>query len=186
MTRQEFGLFVSALKTYYSKETNLLPNQQAMELWFRELQDIPFPVAEAALRKWVNTNKWSPSIAEIREITVNIVAGDQLTWGESWERFKGAVRKYGHANEKEALESLDPMTRRVAECFGYREFCMSDVSTEQTSRAQFRQIFETLEKREKAHKQLPLPLQQTINQIQEGGLMRLGDGGFGICRSITD
>ena len=184
MTKQEFGLFVSALKTYYSKEQNLLPNQQAMELWYRELQDIPFPVAEAALRKWVNTNKWSPSIAEIREITVSIVDGDQLTWGEAWERFKGAVRRYGMANEKAALESLDPVTRRCAECFGYREFCRSDVNNEQTDRAQFRQIFETLEKREKAKKQLSLPLQQAINQIQASGLMRLGDGGFGDAEKV--
>ena len=56
MDKKEFALFASALRTYYSKE-NLLPNSQAMELWFRQLMDIPYPVAEATLNKWVATNK---------------------------------------------------------------------------------------------------------------------------------
>ena len=85
MDKREFSLFASALRTYYPKE-QILPNAQAMELWFRELQDIPFEVAEASLRKWVTTNKWSPSIAEIREMTANIVDGDQITWAESWRK----------------------------------------------------------------------------------------------------
>ena len=65
MNRKEFALFASALRTYYPRE-KLLPNEQAMELWFNQLQDIPYKVAELTLNKWVATNKWSPSIADIR------------------------------------------------------------------------------------------------------------------------
>lgn len=64
MTEQEFAKFAMGLKTYYPRE-NLLPNRPAMELWYRQLQDLPYEVAETALNKWVSTNKWSPSIAEI-------------------------------------------------------------------------------------------------------------------------
>lgn len=75
MTREEFGVFSSALKTYYPKET-LLPNKAAMELWYRQLQDIPYQIAESALNKWVATNKWSPSIADIRQISSWIINGE--------------------------------------------------------------------------------------------------------------
>ena len=64
MDKKEFGLFAMALKTYYPKE-QLLPNTQAMELWYKHLKDIPLPIAEMALQKWVATNKWSPTICEI-------------------------------------------------------------------------------------------------------------------------
>ena len=57
MNKKEFGIFAAALKTYYPKE-QILPNQQAMELWYRELCDIPYITAEAALRKWVVISKW--------------------------------------------------------------------------------------------------------------------------------
>lgn len=174
MDKKEFGLFASALRTYYPKE-QILPNAQAMELWFRELQDIPYNVAETALRKWVSTNKWSPSIAEIREMTANVVNGDQITWAESWRKLKQAVGKYGLGRQKEAMESFDPITRLCVERFGYRDFCMSDESNEMADRAHFQRIFETIAKRDKENQQMALPLRETIGQIQaQNGLVRLG------------
>lgn len=38
MTKREFGLFAAAIRTYYPRE-NILPNEQAHDLWFRQLQD---------------------------------------------------------------------------------------------------------------------------------------------------
>ena len=75
MTKQEFAQFAMALRTYFPKE-QLLPNTQAMELWYQELADIPFDVAQLTLRKWVSTNKWSPSIAEIRELAATVTDGE--------------------------------------------------------------------------------------------------------------
>lgn len=64
MNKKEFAAFAMALQTYFPRE-QLLPNKQAMELWYRQLKDIPLQIAEMALQKWVATNKWSPSISEI-------------------------------------------------------------------------------------------------------------------------
>lgn len=94
MNKQEFSLFTMALKTYYPRE-NLLPNTQAMELWYQQLQDIPYRTAEAALNQWVATNKWSPSIADIRETAAGVASGEVLDWGEGWEQVLKAIRKYG-------------------------------------------------------------------------------------------
>lgn len=176
MTKQEFAQFAMALRTYYPRE-QILPNQQAMELWYRELQDIPMDVAEATLRKWVSTNKWSPSIAEIRENASCVKDGDPLTWGESWERALTAIRRFGSYRPREALDSLDPLTRKCVESIGFRELCMSENIT--ADRANYRMIFDTMAKREQAHKQLALPLQETIARIQlksmDGNLLTEGD-----------
>lgn len=174
MNKHEFAIFTDALRTYYPREA-LLPNPQAMELWFRELNDIPFPVAEAALRKWVSTNKWSPSIAEIREAAANIQNGDIPDWGDGWEQVCKAIRKYGFYEPKKALESLDPLTRQVVERLGFRNICLSENPT--AERANFRQCYEILAKREQTRQQLALPLQEAIKQIQTSGFMMLGDGG---------
>ena len=168
MEKKEFALFAAALKTYFPKEDKLLPNEQSLELCFRELQDIPYIVAEAALRKWVSTQKWSPSIAEIREMASTIAHGDIPDWGEGWEKVRKAVRKFGLYNERKALESLDPLTRKVVERLGFRELCMSD-ENDTTFRANFRMIYENLAKREKTDQQLALPLREAIAQIQLKG-----------------
>ena len=163
MDKKEFGLFASALRTYYPKE-QILPNQQAMELWYRELQDIPFPVAEAALRQWVATNKWSPSIAEIREVAATVQHGSVKDWGEAWEQVLTAVRKYGIYNQGKALDSMDQMTRTAAERTGFRNICLSEnIATE---RANFRMIYESLSAQEKSRQQIALPLQEVIKMIQ--------------------
>lgn len=178
MDKKEFSMFAMALKTYYPRET-LLPNQQAMELWFRELCDIPFNVAEMALRKWVATNKWSPSIADIREMTSGIVNGDPLTWGESWEKALNAVRRFGSYNKGAALDSLDPITRKCVESIGYMELCMSE--NIMVERAHFQKVFEVYAKREKTNKQIAAPLLEAISQVQikgiDGQRLQLGSGG---------
>lgn len=177
MDKKEFAAFAMALRTYYPRE-QILPNQQAMELWYREVQDIPFPVAEAALRKWVSTNKWSPSIADIREMTADIQHGEIPDWGEAWESVLKSIRKHGMYNIKGAMESLDPLTRQAVERIGFRELCMSENIA--VDRANFRMVFETLQKREKTKQQLALPLREAIDRIQlqsmDNGMLRIGGG----------
>ena len=167
MDRKEFGLFASALRTYYPRES-LLPNQQAAELWFRQLQDIPYPVAEAALNTWVATNKWSPSIADIREAAASVQHGDVPDWGDAWEVVLRCISKYGSYRESEALASMDEMTRTAVKRIGFRNICMSENIT--ADRANFRMIYEQLSERKKKDQQLSLPLKELIQGIQ-GNLM---------------
>ena len=172
MTKQEFSIFASALRTYYPREA-LLPNQQAMELWYRELQDIPYTVAEAGLRKWVATNKWSPSIADIREITVEVAHGDIAEWGEGWEQVLKAIRLYGTYREAEAMSSLDELTRTCVERLGFKNICMSEnIATE---RANFRMMYEQLAERKKKQQQMSVPLQRLISGMKGQALLEGGN-----------
>lgn len=168
MDKKEFGMFASALRTYYSRE-NLLPNSQALELWFRQLQDIPFPVAEAVLDKWVATNKWSPSIADIRELATEIQIGKLPDWGEAWEETCKAIRRFGMYRAKEGIESLSPLTMETVNRLGWNNLCLSENQT--ADRANFRQCYEIVAKREHEAKILPLPLQETIKQLSQGTKM---------------
>lgn len=164
MDKREFALFAAALKTYYPRET-LLPNNQAMELWFRQLQDIPYRIAEAALNKWVATNKWSPSIADIRELSAGIQHGELPDWGDAWEQVCKAIRKYGSYNQAEAMASLDELTRQCVQRLGYMQLCMSENAM--ADRANFRMIYEQLASRRKQETQLPGSLQKLIQSMRE-------------------
>lgn len=64
MNKQEFAKYAMALKTFYPKE-KILQTDQAMELWYHQLKDIPYDIAQGSLLKWVKENKYSPGIAEI-------------------------------------------------------------------------------------------------------------------------
>ena len=163
MTDKEFATFAMALKTYYPRE-NLLPNDKAMELWFRQLQDIPFKVAEIGLQKWVSLNKWSPSIADIREMASTITKGELPDWGDAWQEVQRAIRCYGSYRADEALESLSPLARKATERIGFTNICMSE--SPEASRANFRMIYESLADREKRDAQIPESVKNMIGQIQ--------------------
>lgn len=168
MDKKQFAVFASALRTFYPRE-NLLPNQQAMELWFKQLSDIPYEIAEATLQKWVSLNKWSPSIADIRETAADVTNGEIADWGDAWEKVLRAISKFGSYNEAKALESMDEMTRTCVKRLGFKNICMSENIA--TDRANFRMIFESLADRKKKEQQTPAALRTLIESIQQQTLM---------------
>jgi hypothetical protein len=172
MNKKEFGLFASALRTYYPKE-KILPNEQALNLWYMQLQDIPYKVAEIILNKWVATNKWSPSIADIREQATDLTQGAAKDWGDAWQEVLKAISKYGSYREDEALASFDETTRRVVKRLGFRNICMSEEI--QVDRANFRMIYEQQQERDKQDAQLPPKLKELIASTSTALL--LGEGG---------
>lgn len=165
MDKNEFSMFSMALKTYYPRE-NLLPNTQAMELWFKQLQDIPYRVAETALNKWVAVNKWSPSIADIRAEAAEIKNGEAPDWGEGWESVLDAIRRYGSYRVDEAMASFELITRRCVERIGFLNICQSENIA--ADRANFRTLYEQLAKKEQKNKQMPKMLKALIEKIQSG------------------
>lgn len=170
MNKKEFAIFASALRTYYPKE-NILPNEQALELWYKQLNDIPYNVAEVTLNKWVATNKWSPSIADIREQATGIVEGEAKEWGEAWQEVLRAISLYGSWEERKAMDSLDETTRKVVKRLGFRNLCFSE--NVQNDRANFRMIYEREQERAKQDAQLPQKLKALISNmpmlLEEGG-----------------
>ena len=170
MNTKEFALLAAAIRTYYPKE-NILPNQQAMELWYRELQDIPYAVAEAGLRQWVSINKWSPTIADIREMVSTVQHGSIPDWGEGWEQVLKAIRMFGMYRIEEAMDSFDPITRQCVERLGFRNICMSENINH--DRANFRMIYEQLQERKKKDVQIALPLKELIQEIQQKGAAQI-------------
>ena len=170
MNKKEFALFASALRTYYPRE-KLLPNEQAMELWFNQLQDIPYKLAELTLNTWVATNKWSPSIADIRENATGLTQGEPKDWGEAWREVLRAINIYGSYPELEALESMDETTKRVVERLGFRNICLSEDI--QVDRANFRMIYEQEIQRAKEDAQIPPRLKELMASMP----LLLGEGG---------
>ncbi len=163
MTRDEFKVLVKGMKAVYAQPT-FIPDQDAFNMWYSLMGDLPYDVCSVAIQKYMLTNKFPPTVAEIRELSSKVVNGDELTWGESWERALNAVRKYGSYNKGAALDSLDPLTRKCVESVGYTELCMSE--NIMVERAHFQKIFDIYAKREQTEKQMPLALQSAIRQLQ--------------------
>lgn len=178
MDKKEFATFAAALRTYFPRET-ILPNQQAMELWYMELQDLSYNVAMMALREHVHTSKWSPSISELRERAATIRDGETPDWGEAWATVQQAIRRKGMYRESEALEGMDEVTRATVERLGFQSLCLSENAV--ADRARFKDIYEQVAQRKKRENQLPESLRLGIKNeraahaiTQAADRMRIG------------
>lgn len=156
MTRQEFSKIAMAIKTYYPN-AQILPNNAAMELWYQQLQDISYKVCTLAVNKWVAINKWSPTIADIREYAAGI-RRQESDWSEAWEELMKNIQVYGYYRVEEGKKALSDLTRKTVERIGYVHICNSENIV--ADRAAFRDIYTGIAKRAEQEKRLPAGIMQ--------------------------
>ena len=147
MTKAEFKMIVAAITTYYD---NAKFTAEKCELWSEQLSDIPYDVMQVALKKWVSLNKWSPTIADLREYCSGACAIPD--WSQGWEEVMQAVRTYGTYRANEAVESLSEVTRETVKRIGFVNICQSEYII--SERAQFEKIYNTIAERKKENLRL--------------------------------
>lgn len=164
MNKEEFKVLCKGLKAVYTQPT-FLPDADAFNVWYSLLKDLDYNVANAAIQKYMLTNKFPPTIADIREQAAEVRAGEKPLWSDGWEEVLLAIRRFGSYRETEALESMTEITRRAVQRLGFRNLCMSE--NIMADRANFRMIFEGIADREHKNKHIPMNLSNLIEGIRE-------------------
>lgn len=177
MPRDQFKILCKGMKAVYTQET-FLPDADAFQIWYALLGDLDFRVLQVAIQKYMLTNKFPPTIADLREIATTICNGEAPDWGESWEKVLNAIRRFGSYRETEALESLDEMTRSIVRRLGFRNLCMSENINQ--DRANFRMIYEQVSERARKENALPIALNNTIKLLNKNNvnMLEFGKGDF--------
>lgn len=162
MTKEEFVKIADAIKTYYPSE-KILPNKQAMQLWYWELEDLPYETAVISLRMHVSTNRFPPTIADLRKGAAQM-SGESRDWSDGWAQFREAVRRFGYYRQEEALASMDDITRRVVSRLGWKDLCTSE--NIMTDRANFRMVYEQEKVKADERAVLPERMRQALDTKQ--------------------
>ena len=169
MNKNEFGIFMAMVRDSYPS-SNFLSTPSQMELWFSFLEDIPFEVIKAGMSKWVTENKFTPSIADLRQMAVDVKLSPDKPWEEAWESVLRAIRYYGSYREDEALSSLDDITRECVNHLGFKRLCMTEESDLGFERANFRDMYNRKSTKKNKDALLPAKLKETIANMQMGAI----------------
>lgn len=165
-SRAEFAVFIRAVNAFFQKDTPF-KNSYACEVWFRALKDIPFKTLNTALSIWVCNNKWSPTIADIRAESMKLSGNNTPDWGEAWNTVQKAIRKYGSYRGKEAIKALENTGNEVlvqtVKRLGFINLCTSENVV--ADRANFRNVYEMLQKSDKELKALTPNIRNAIEEI---------------------
>ena len=90
------------------------------------------------------TNKFKPTVAELREIYTELVSPTISDWSEGWEQVSKAIGHCGMYQEKAAMESFDEITREVVKRLGFQNICLSENIV--ADRARFAEIYQAIKK----------------------------------------
>ena len=112
MTKAEFASIAAAMRTYYPREP-LFQNEHAIELWFKQLRELSATTMQSALEFWVKRNKYSPSIAELRQLTKDIQNGHILDWNELEGKKRAGVVSIEHKKQTRKELELEDSLRRA-------------------------------------------------------------------------
>jgi len=128
MTTKEFALIAAAIKTYFPRD-NILPTERAMELWYEELKDLPYDIANTAVRMHVATNKFPPSIADIRENAAKLspkMREGELNEMEARQMVLKAMRNSIYHAEEEFAKLPPTVQNAVVSTGQLREWAMAE------------------------------------------------------------
>ena len=159
MTREEWAKLVLSIKDLYPAE-KILNTDHAIQLWYEMLKDLDYKDLAKGLWKYALSNKFPPTISDLRGQAAFIKFGEFNTWEEEWQRACDAVRTFGYYREREALESLPELTRKIVSRLGYRNLCSSENLA--VDRANFRDIYNNMVNKQQEKEKLSSPIKQAL------------------------
>lgn len=127
MTRDEFKILVKAMKAVYSSE-NFIADKDAFNVWFELLKDLPYEQANLAIQKYMTSEKFPPTIADIRTKATEIItpAEESMSELQAWALVQKALRNSGLNSEEEFAKLPEACQRAVGTAANLKEWALMD------------------------------------------------------------
>lgn len=127
MTRDNFKILVKAMKAVYSSE-NFIADKDAFDVWFELLKDLPYEQANLAIQKYMTSEKFPPTIADIRTKATEIIAPAEESMSElqAWALVQKAIRNSGYNSEEEFERLPEACKIAVGTPANLREWALMD------------------------------------------------------------
>lgn len=102
MDRDEFKVLVKGMKAVYAQPT-FIPDQDAFNIWFELLKDLPYRQANLAIQKYMLTERFPPTIADLRAKAVEVSEKplEEMSELEAWAIVRKAIGNSGYNSVEE-------------------------------------------------------------------------------------
>ena len=138
MDVKDFSRIMQYLETAYDKELS----EEKLAVWYDFFKKYDLETFKKGILQAINQCKYHPSIAEVKEIiTMQSTQIANLKADDEWEKVRESVRLYGMYRESEALDNLEPITRKIVKRIGFKDICMMDENTRYNLRSAFIRSF---------------------------------------------
>ena len=161
MTREEFKTLVKGMKAVYAQPT-FIPDQDAFNVWFELLKDIPYQQANVAIQKYMLTEK-STQIVESVDSSMSEL--------EAWSLVRKAVRNSGYHSVEEFEKLPEACQRAVGSAANLKEWALMDSERVETvEQSHFIRNYRTTVQRISEEKKLPESIRLLIASMRGNAL----------------
>ena len=167
MERNEFAILVKAMKSVYS-DPKFIADQDAFNVWYELLKDIPYDICQAAIHKYMSTNRFPPTIADIRQFSTEIITPEQMNEGEAWGLVYKAICNSTYNSKAEFEELPKECQKAVGNPAILHEWASLDIDEVNTViQSNFMRSYKVECKRSREYAQLPQQTKEIINKISQ-------------------
>ena len=123
MTKADAAKLVAVVVTAYPNYDKFRSSeavQATVNLWAMMFSDDDGALVALAVKKHIATNKWPPSVAEIRETMLDMTAPDLIPPDKAWQAVADSFEIVGEYQRKDYREILPPMIAKAVDAIGWR------------------------------------------------------------------
>lgn len=158
---EDFRAIVRGLQAAFPRD-NFIPNEYTFNLWYTALQDIPYPSLNRASTSYIMSNRFPPTIADIRQLAYDLSAQPDELPSVSWNQLLRALRMSYAPNSEEVWEQLPEITKKIVGGYAtFRAWGNTELSAlESVQRPMFVKRFEEYSQRERRAAAIPQALRK--------------------------
>ena len=167
MTRDEIVAILGTLKTAYPKFYSDMSKQEmfnTIDLWTEMFAHENPALVVAAVKNLINTFKFPPTIADIKEEMYKLTDTDGEAPVELWNKVKKAIRNSAYNSYEEFQKLPEAAKKFVGSPNQLKEWATSSDYNDSVVKGQFFKQIEVIQKREKDSK---LMLPEVRNIVQQ-------------------
>ena len=153
---QDFRTIVRALSAAYPRD-NFIPDEYSFNLWYTRLQDIPYLTLKRAADNYIMTNRYAPTIADMRTYAQDMDIAVDMLAAQAWDQLLRALRMSYAPESEQVWNDLPEITKQCVGGYAtFRAWGNTDTaSLESVQRPMFIKRFEVYQSRER--KELSVP-----------------------------
>ncbi|MBB6061906.1 hypothetical protein HNP65_000328 [Thermosipho japonicus] len=154
LSKKTFAAGIALLASVYEKLERITTDKFLSEQWYKMLADLTDEQFKYAIEVLVKTQKFAPTISEIREKATEFFHQDDLTPEEAWTMVYLDIHSRGYYNEP---HYDDWKVEAAKNAIGWHTLCDMTEETKGVVRAHFMRIYENFKNREKTAEAIQNP-----------------------------
>ena len=167
MERDQFKILVKGMKAVYS-DPKFIADKDAFDVWYSLLKDLDYDIASQAIQKYMMSNRFPPTIADIRYGSTGFTSQQELNEMEAWSLVYKAICNSTY-NSVSEFEKLPPLVQKaVGLPDSLREWAMTENLNCEVVMSSFQRAYKAELKRHEELQKMPKNVRQLIEKANVG------------------